>query len=62
MRVYFDKEGLIESREFYTDKKIPYSLFSSISSVYPFELIHFRQGPAAPCGNLFYEIYGSFKT
>lgn len=36
MRVYFDKEGLIESREFYTDKKIPYSLFSSISSVYPF--------------------------
>lgn len=54
MRVYFDKEGLIESRE----------LLKTLinDSAVPFELIHFRQGPAAPCGNLFYEIYGSFKT
>lgn len=36
MKVYFDKEGLIESHEFYEDKELPYSLFSSISSVYPF--------------------------
>lgn len=36
MKVYFDKEGLIESHEFYDDKELPYSLFSSISFVYPF--------------------------
>lgn len=36
MKVYFDKEGLVESYEFYDDKELPYCLFSSISSVYPF--------------------------
>lgn len=36
MKVYFDKEGLIERQEFYKDKESPYSLFSSISTVYPF--------------------------
>lgn len=36
MEVYFDKEGLYESPEFYKDKQIPYLLFSSISTVYPF--------------------------
>lgn len=36
MEVYFDKEGLYESPEIYKDKQIPYLLFSSISTVYPF--------------------------
>lgn len=36
MNVYFDREGLVDSREFYEDKELPYALFSSISSVYPF--------------------------
>lgn len=36
MKVYFDKEGLVESQELYEDKELPYSLFSSISTVYPF--------------------------
>ncbi len=36
MNVYFDREGLVDSREFYEDKELPYALFSSISCVYPF--------------------------
>lgn len=36
MNVYFDREGLVDSREFYEDKELPYALFSSMSSVYPF--------------------------
>lgn len=36
MKVYFDKEGLIESLEFYRDNNARYFLFFSVSSVYPF--------------------------
>lgn len=36
MKVYFEKEGLIESQEFYERDNPSYCLFSSISSVYPF--------------------------
>lgn len=35
MKVYFDKEGLIESLEFYRDNNARYFFFS-VSSVYPF--------------------------
>ena len=36
MKVYFDKEGLVQSQELYEDVDWPYSLFCSASSVYPF--------------------------
>lgn len=37
MKIYFDTEGLIESSRLnWEDEAAPYSLFSSISSVYPF--------------------------
>lgn len=36
MKIYFDKEGLVESQEFYEDKELSYYLFSSVSTVYPF--------------------------
>lgn len=36
MKIYFDTEGLIESHELYENEQATYSLFSSISSVYPF--------------------------
>lgn len=36
MNIYFDREGLVDSREFYEEKELPYTLFASISSVYPF--------------------------
>lgn len=36
MKVYFDREGLIESYEFYSTNESTYFLFSSISTVYPF--------------------------
>ena len=36
MKVYFDREGLVQSQEFYADEDLPYSLFCSISSVFPF--------------------------
>lgn len=37
MKIYFDTEGLIESnRLYFEEEEAPYSLFSSVSSVYPF--------------------------
>lgn len=36
LKVYFDKEGLMESSEMYDRMDLSYFLFSSISGVYPF--------------------------
>lgn len=36
MKVYFDKESLVQSQELYEDVDWPYSLFCSASSIYPF--------------------------